>query len=224
MLFRSPSSTNCFLNNERISEGYSDWYGLMLTISSSDVGITPRGYAAYYYDQGPNGAGVRPYPYSTDLEINPLVYSVNSEFGEFSNWTWASVLWELTWTLIDQYGLDENLNSFTGDINLDAGNVIALAIVTESLKIINCDPNLVDARDAILGAFRSIYGYENECLLWNAFAKRGLGLGADSNSDSYVTVTTFAEFYVTQSGFCDSSDVVTNLGGEIGRASCRERV
>ncbi len=41
--------------------------------------------------------------------------------------------------------------------------------------------SMVDARDALLAADRIRFGGANQDLLWNAFAKRGLGEGASSN-------------------------------------------
>lgn len=41
-----------------------------------------------------------------------------------------------------------------------------------------CNPNFVQARDAILDADRALTGGVNACAIWTAFAKRGLGSGA----------------------------------------------
>ena len=41
-----------------------------------------------------------------------------------------------------------------------------------------CNPNFVQARDAILDADRALTGGDNACEIWKGFAKRGLGEGA----------------------------------------------
>ncbi len=46
------------------------------------------------------------------------------------------MLWEVTWALIDEHGYDADIYSFTGDVAADAGNVQALALVTEGMKLI----------------------------------------------------------------------------------------
>ncbi len=174
---------------ETPSEGWSDWFGLMFTMSSDDLSTRSRGIATYLIGQGENGSGIRPYPYSTDMSINPQTYDfiINYVKKHQVGSVWTSILWELTWVLIDEFGYDPDLFNFTGDINQDAGNIIALAIVTESLKLVDCPSGFIDSRDAVMEAFRSIYGSAYECLLWEAFAKRGLGIYASQgNSTSLI--------------------------------------
>ena len=95
---------------------------------------------------------------------------------------WATALWEVTWALIDDYGFDTDFYNFTGDVDQDAGNIQAFALVTEGMKLQPCNPSFIDGRDAIIAADLAIYGGANECLLWEAFAKRGLGFSADAGS------------------------------------------
>ena len=209
-------STYCLTGRDVLEEGYSDWYGLMLTMKDGDIDSTPRGYATYLFNQGPSGNGIRPYPYTTDMSINPLVYEYIPDFSSRSNWVWASALWELTWNLIEEYGFDENIYNFTGDINQDAGNIIAMAIVTESLKLLPCDPTIIEARDAIFEANEIIYGVKNDCLLWNAFAKRGLGTFAHSGPysvASYETPSLLASFESPISNICEMIGLVQDLTG-----------
>ncbi|KAI8619267.1 Fungalysin metallopeptidase-domain-containing protein [Chytriomyces sp. MP71] len=66
------------------------------------------------------------------------------------------------------------------------GNVLVLQLVVDGLKLQPCNPSFVDARDAILTAEDILTGGDNKCLLWRAFAKRGLGMGAKSGGfDSF---------------------------------------
>ncbi|MFT4802595.1 MAG: extracellular elastinolytic metalloproteinase [Flavobacteriaceae bacterium] len=212
-LLGGAASSNCFTGREAISESYSDWLGLLFTLNSSSLGTTPRGYATYFFNQGPNGNGVRPYPYSTDMDINPYIYQFFLDDDSSTHWTWGSILWEITWALIDANGIDENLNNVTGDINQDAGNIMALAIVTESLKLLGCAPTMLEARNAILTANRLIYGKENECILWKAFAKRGMGIAATEGISSFETISTIASLNISQYIVCANSELLTLGGG-----------
>jgi hypothetical protein len=86
------------------------------------------------------------------------------------------MLWDMTWDLIDQYGWDPDLKYGTG------GNNIAINLVTTALKLQACNPGFIDGRDAILDADQLLYNGANECLIWQAFADRGLGFSADQGS------------------------------------------
>ena len=52
---------------------------------------------------------------------------------------WASMLWDMTWDLIDKYGFNRNIY---GAWNL-AGNTRALQYVIDGLKLQGCNPGLV---------------------------------------------------------------------------------
>ncbi|KAJ3334282.1 Fungalysin/Thermolysin Extracellular metalloproteinase 5 [Blyttiomyces sp. JEL0837] len=63
---------------------------------------------------------------------------------------------------------------------IHGGNVLALQLVVDGLKLQPCLPSFVDARDAILEADEGLTGGDNKCEIWKGFAKRGLGEGAAS--------------------------------------------
>jgi Fungalysin metallopeptidase (M36). len=179
-----PNNTGCLSNQEQMGEGWSDFYGVIMSIESGDIGTDPRGVGTYLFGQGAGGPGIRPFPYTTDMGVNPQTYdhiktaAVPHGVGS----VWATMMWEVTWALIDEHGFDTDFYNFTGDVNLDAGNIQAFALVTEGMKLQPCSPGFVDGRDAIFAADQAIYGGANECLLWDAFAKRGLGFSADQGS------------------------------------------
>jgi hypothetical protein len=100
---------------------------------------------------------------------------------------WGVTIWEVAWALIDEHGWDPDVYTFTGDVDQDAGNVQAMALIIEGLKLQPCNSGFVDARDAIFAADQAIYEGANECLLWDAFAKRGLGFSADQGSSNSHT-------------------------------------
>ncbi len=177
----------CLNNNEQAGEGWSDWYALAVTPEPTDTGATPRGIGTYVSFEDPDGLGIRSFHYSTDLGVNPLTYGtigVCDDTGSLSphcvGERWASIAWEVYWNLVDAYGFDPDLYEGTG------GNNLAIQLVTDGLKLQPCSPGFVDARDAILAADVALTGGENECFLWTAFAKRGLGLSADQGSSSII--------------------------------------
>ncbi|MEM7085741.1 MAG: M36 family metallopeptidase [Bacteroidota bacterium] len=217
-----PTNTGCLSNTEQMGEGWSDYLGVILTIEPGDTGTDVRGVGTYLFGQGPNGAGIRTHPYSTDLAVNPHTYddikteSVPHGLGS----VWAAMLWEVTWALVDEHGFDADIYNFTGDVNADAGNVQALALVMEGMKLQPCSPGFVDGRDAIFAADLALYGGANECILWDAFAKRGLGVSADQGSsgsrsdgtEAFDTPTGIASF-TAPLDLCINEGVMTNVGG-----------
>ncbi len=217
-----PNNTGCLNNQEQMGEGWGDFLGALLTIKSGDVGATPRGVGTYLFGQGPGGAGIRDYPYSTDMGVNPQTYDFikTAAVPHGVGSVWAEMLWEVTWALIDEHGYDSNPYNFTGDVNQDAGNIMALALVTEGMKLQPCSPGFVDGRDAIFAADQAIYGGANECLLWDAFAKRGLGYSASQGSSgsrsdgtqAFDTPSQTASLSVLEE-VCATSEVLTDLGG-----------
>ncbi|WP_068588912.1 M36 family metallopeptidase [Cochleicola gelatinilyticus] len=163
---------------EQMGEGWSDYFGLILSIEPGDAGTDSRGIGTWLFGEGPNGGGIRTFPYSTDFGVNPHTYddikteSVPHGVGS----VWNAVLWDMTWLLIDKYGFDQDIYQGTG------GNNIALALVMEGLKLQAAQPGFVDGRDGILAADMALYGGANQCEIWEAFAGRGVGFSADQGS------------------------------------------
>ncbi|HRI60935.1 MAG TPA: M36 family metallopeptidase [Saprospiraceae bacterium] len=168
----------CFDNHEQMDEGWSDYFALVTTVQPGDTGAKGRGIGSYELDQPISSAGVRRYPYSTDMNINPLTYAdiSNSQTRHDLGEVWASVLWDLYWALVDKYGWSADL------YNESSGNYKAIRLAFDGLKNLPCSPGFVDGRNAILAADSSLYGAENTCLLWEVFARRGLGYSAKQGS------------------------------------------
>ena len=83
----------------------------------------------------------------------------------------------MTWDLIDLEGFDADQYNGTG------GNNIAMALVTEGLKNTANNPGYVSGRDGILQADQDLYGGQYNCLIWDAFARRGVGVDAVENTN-----------------------------------------
>ncbi|MEZ5230358.1 MAG: M36 family metallopeptidase [Acidimicrobiales bacterium] len=182
-LVGGPSNTACLDNAEQMGEGWSDYLTLMFTMSPGDVGPTGRGIGTYALAQPTTGPGIRAFPYSTDLGVDPRTYDdiKTAVIPHGVGSTWTSMLWEMTWSLIDEHGFDPDLAGG------DGGNNRALQLVVDGLKLTPCSPGFVDGRNAILDADLIVSGGANRCLIWKAFAKRGLGFGAVQGSTSSVT-------------------------------------
>ena len=180
-----PANTSCLQNAEQMGEGWSDYITLMLTMEQGDQGTDVRGIGTYATFQPITGGGIREAPYSTDFGVNDYTYAdtnnnVTQPHG--IGFVWATMLWEMTWDIIDARGGE------IGDIyRYTSGNNIALQLVMDGMKLQPCSPGFVDGRDAILEADMIANGGEYACLIWKAFARRGLGLSADQGSSGSRT-------------------------------------
>jgi PKD repeat protein len=179
-----PSNSGCLGNAEQMGEGWSDFYALITTMLPSDTRNTPRGIGNYSDGQSINGNGIRNSIYSTDMSVNTYTYgflpSTNGQV-HYMGELWATMLWDLTWDLIDEYGFEPNLMLATG------GNNIAQRLVTDGFKLQHCNPGFVDGRDGILLADKMNNKGANQCLIWKAFARRGLGYSASQGSSDSFT-------------------------------------
>ena len=201
---------------EQMGEGWSDYYGLLLTMESGDAGPDSRGVGTWLIGEGPGGAGIRTWPYSTNFGVNPHTYDdIKTEVAPHGvGSVWAEMLWEMTWELITIHGFDPDFYNGTG------GNNISLALVTEGLKLQVSQPGFVDGRDAILAADMAIYGGANQCAIWNAFARRGLGYSAIQGSsgsktdgtEAFDLPPTFSSLDVIDE-VCLSDGIQTGLSG-----------
>ncbi|WP_234794954.1 T9SS-dependent M36 family metallopeptidase [Hymenobacter arizonensis] len=166
----------CLNNAEQMGEGWSDWLGLVMTMKPGDTGAKKRGIGTYVQGQSTDGNGIRPAPYSTDFGINSFTYAATNNPAITQphgiGFVWSTMLWDMTWSLIDKYGFKADLYNGTG------GNNLAMQLVIDGMKLQPCRPGFVDGRDAILLADRQNNGGANQELIWRAFAKRGLGFSA----------------------------------------------
>jgi extracellular elastinolytic metalloproteinase len=190
-------NTACLNNAEQGGEGWSDFLALALTVRPGDRGNTLRGVGTFAVRQSTTGEGIRSQPFSTDLAINSQNYA---DIGTVSTTpttktaaevhaigeTWCAALWEMYWAMSDKYGWDANLK------NVNSGNGRALRLVMEGMKIQPCSPGFLDARDAILAADRASFNGDNQCLIWEAFAKRGMGYSAKQGASTSTADNTGA--------------------------------
>ncbi len=171
-------NSGCLNGNEQMGEGWSDYLGLVMTIKPDEVGELGRGIGTYVINQDSLGAGIRTFPYSTDLSVNPHTYDdiITEAIPHGVGSVWCAMLWDMTWLLIERYGYDADLYNGSG------GNNVALSLVSEGLMLQGCNPGFVDGRDGILAADMALFGGANQCIIWEAFSRRGLGFSADQGT------------------------------------------
>ena len=178
-------NTSCLTNDEQMGEGWSDFFALVMTHEPGDKGQDRRGIGTYASAQDITGGGIRRFPYSTDMNVNPQTFHSAKgtkrpgpgcngchALGEI----WADVLWDMYWAFIDKYGYDADWK------NQNSGNFKAVYLVMEGMKIQPCNPGFMDGRNAIIKADEIHFNSTHKCMLWNVFARRGFGYFADGGS------------------------------------------
>jgi extracellular elastinolytic metalloproteinase len=173
-----PTTPGCLSGTEQAGEGWSDFWSLVLMSQPTDTSLSARPRGTYTQFQPIDGPGIRVFPYSTDLAVNPLTY------GDVATLTaphavgtmWATALWELYWEMRIRWGYSPDL------YNGDGGNNRMIRLVVDGMKLQGCNPTMVVARNAILLADQNAFAGANQCAIWRAFAKRGLGQNAVAGS------------------------------------------
>jgi hypothetical protein len=244
--------------NQALNEGTADFVAMLLAARESDRNAAPNSFAfsgayamgAYLnldYDLpwdtlpaagSPGYAdntyyhGVRRFPYSADMTINPLTlrhigYSnvlptttppaFDWKFRSLANpqihsagEVWASALWQCARNIL----ADETRSTFAGRTRRMLAHLVA------GLKMFPTDADFIEARNAVLLAMRGndVRDYE---LCRRGFAKRGFGAGAlapkrgddsnDSVKESFSEVDaalTFVDWQLTETGGGDGDGVV----------------
>ncbi|MFS4482393.1 T9SS-dependent M36 family metallopeptidase [Hyunsoonleella sp. 2307UL5-6] len=192
------NNSGCLNNNFQMGEGWSDWFALMLTMKATDLPTDGRGIGTFVIGQNIDGLGIRTRQYSTDFSINEYTFAATNddrilgqdEDGDdvilnqqvhYVGSLWATMLWDLTWAYVEKFGFDPDLYNGTG------GNNRVLDLVVEGLKLQGCNPDFIDGRDGLLAADVALTGGENQCLIWDVFANRGLGVNASSGDRAVFT-------------------------------------
>ena len=207
------NNSNCLNNNEQMGEGWSDYFGLMLTTDWTTAQADDRRPVGnWLLKQSDINNGIRPYPYSYNKSINPMTYGDIKRFSvpHGLGAVWCSMLWDMTWEIINQEG-----NVSTDIYHGDGGNNIALRLVMEGLKLQNCTPGFLDGRDAILQADQMLYDGRHQYAIWKAFARRGLGAKADQGSSFSVqdgkSSTELPDWLITKAISFEAKDSIASI-------------
>jgi extracellular elastinolytic metalloproteinase len=185
------ANSGCVFSGEAGSAGeaWSDFLALAVTTKAGDNSTTRRGMGTYVSRELNDGVGIRRFPYSTDLRVTPITYDeliLAEGFGPdaaeyFAAEVLANTLWDMYWAFVKTYGWDANM------MNVNSGNGKAIKLVVEGMKLQPCTPGFLDIRDAILAADKVVNNGANQCLIWDVFARRGMGANAtQGKSDSRV--------------------------------------
>jgi len=183
-----------------MGEGWSDYFGIALNANPGDdpdAVYAMGAYATFQLVGTTNNYywGIRRYPYTTDQGKSPLTYAdidpaqieipagipVNTLFSgnpadEVHNVgeIWCQVL------------LDARAALWNGGLGFSSNDVL-MQLVVDGLKLQPSNPNMLEARDAILQADIVNNGGANLGELWQAFAARGMGGSATSPSGDTTT-------------------------------------
>lgn len=170
-----PTVTGCLPGGQSggMGEGWSDWWAIAL----QQVESNPPNMAFPMGDYVVTG-GIRIYPYSYDMEINPATYGFISGPAytgvHAMGSVWCGILHDVFVLMRLEYGWDADWYDGTG------GNNALWQDVLDGLKLQPCLPTFVDARDGILLADEQNYGGVHVCTMWCGFGRRGLGVSAFS--------------------------------------------
>ncbi|KAF2124432.1 extracellular metallo proteinase MEP [Dothidotthia symphoricarpi CBS 119687] len=175
-----PANSGCLalLESGGMGEGWGDFYATAIRLKPQDTRETD--YAMGEWVNG-NELGIRAYLYSTDMAVNPHVYTdVNAITRVHGIGTvWATILYEVLWNLIDKHGKnDAGTPEFDANGVPTDGKFLTMKLVLDGMALQPCNPTFISARDAIIDADKALTGGSNACELWKAFAKRGVGQGA----------------------------------------------
>jgi hypothetical protein len=199
---------NCLSGNEQAGEGWSDYLALATLLDPAlDDPQGPRGMGPYaLFQDSRQGNGIRPRPYSRNMEIQPFTYDSIRTGGWLPNAAmtsgtslalphglghgWAATLWDMTWDLIDKHGFNPDVYG-TWD---SGGNIRALQYVMDGLKFQGCGPTLLVSARAVIAAADVLSNGEDYCTVYAAFARRGFGYSAvggttnrNDNSEAFDT-------------------------------------
>ncbi|CAA9961110.1 hypothetical protein CFE70_004484 [Pyrenophora teres f. teres 0-1] len=172
-----PANSGCLsmLESGGMGEGWSDFFATAIRLKPSDT--RAKDYTMGEWISG-SEFGIRNYKYSTNLEVNPQVYTDVDQYTRvhpIGN-IWASMLYEVLWNLIDKYGKNDDwLPEFNSAGVPKDGKYLSMKLVLDGMALQPCNPTFVSARDAIVDADKALTGGANLCEIWSGFAKRGLG-------------------------------------------------
>lgn len=208
--------------NEQMGEGWSDFFALMVTNKVDATADIPRSTGTFAANQNNNGVGIRAAKYSPNFAINNYTYgSTNGKYFDAGNgnlvvdvhgigFIWATMLWDLHWKFADKYGFSSNIA-----LNPNSGSAKVVQVVMEGMKLQGCNPSFVTGRDAIIAADENLNNGANKCMIWNTFAKRGLGVNAKAGATRGVLPNAISDqvedFSVPTECSLATSDTSANL-------------
>ena len=173
-------------------QGMSEsWSDLLAIEYLAEHGYAPSGSRAFTigeYVTSDSNAGIRNY----NMSASPLNYSsVDYDFVGLqvhaSGEVWSAANFDIRAAMVAKYGagtgaLQKSCANGSTPVTQCPGNRRWVQLVVDSfLLMAQSQVSMVDSRDALLAADLIRFGGADLDLMWNAFAKRGLGENAVSN-------------------------------------------
>jgi len=217
-----------------MSESWSDLLAMEYGI---EHGYAPSGIRAFtigqYVTQDPV-EGIRNY----NMSESPLNYSsVDYDFVGLqvhaSGELWSATNFDIRAAMIDKYGVGTAAlqkscaNGLTPATQCPGNRRWVQAVFDSFLLMAQSQESMVDARDALLAADQIRFGGADLDLMWNAFARRGLGEAAASNGAGDPNPTpSFASPFATEATLTfapvdESGGAVTGAQLFVGRYQAR---
>lgn len=170
-----------------MSESWSDQLAMEYLFEHGYAAPGRRGFTiGEYTTQDPN-AGIRNYNMSdSPLNYSSLDYDFVGLQVHASGEVWSATNTDIRAAMMRRWGsgtpaIQKACATGARDVTACPGNRRWIQLVFDSFLLMAVSQvSMVDARDAMLAADRIRFGGANQDLLWNAFAKRGLGEGAAS--------------------------------------------
>ncbi len=152
---------------QQMGEGWSDYFGIVLLASSNDN--LNGSYAVGQFATGNYTKGIRRFPYSTNAAVYPLNYAdiTDSVAPHGVGEIWCNVLLDVRAELIRKLGFTE-------------GQRQSIQLVIDGMKMSPPSPSFLDSRNSIMSADKTNNAGANQCAMWTAFARHGLGYSAVS--------------------------------------------
>ncbi|KAJ3337689.1 Fungalysin/Thermolysin Extracellular metalloproteinase 5 [Gonapodya sp. JEL0774] len=178
---------NCLESQESggLNEGFADVVAWTLALVPADTRDTPKTVGAWA--TGNAVAGIRTYPYTTSITLNPSHYGFLND-PAYANAVhdigsvWSEMLYEVYWNIADAVKSFGNLD----DPKATGSNNIFLHYLLTGMKLQPCNPTFIQARDAFLLADATLGNKVHLCNIWRGFAKRGLGVNATGTGQPWV--------------------------------------
>lgn len=124
------------------------------------------------------------------LNFSDVAYDLVGQQVHADGEIWSATNFDIREAFVDRYGAgsaarQKSCASGATPVTSCPGNRRGAQLVFDSFLLMAAgNVSMVDARDAMLAADQVRFGGANQDLLWNAFAKRGLGEAALSNTNA----------------------------------------
>ena len=188
-----PANSAALQNQQSrgMGEGWGDFFGFALTRElAANKDNRNLDYIDGVYALPPSW---RSRPYNTKItetgfQGKPETHSYGDIQNRLNNphrmgETWMATLVDLYWNFVDPNG--DGVNDSFGDLYTgNGGNNKVIQLVMDGLKIQPANPSFLDARDAILQADVLNNKGANRKIIWETFARRGMGFSAKAGADS----------------------------------------